>query len=329
MSNNKYDFPVEVVPCYIKDPETGKEIPINNRVMIYSKEMSKNEVFESVTPMYELVEHKDVVDFVKKNLIPDLGWKIKKEETFLYDNGGIMFNMFTAESNYTVGDTKLHAAISAVNSYNRKTRAGVHIALVDDEGNVMIPHVAKRMIYAFQGMIHKSGSIDISNLRNLSKTIPAVVNNTINEWKEWEKENISGERLRILTQLFNYRMASHIMNLYASGISRFGLYKVICDYILNEDKMRKSGFHYITQGTKLVKFMKNDFLFNSKTLDELKSYIKNKTQFTWEEKEDKENNKEDKEEFIVTEFNSNENEETNDEIDEEDETTNDILSMFS
>lgn len=323
--SKKYDFPVEMVPCYIKDSETGKEIPIKNRVMIYSKEMSKDEVFESVTPTYELVEHKDVVDIVKKNLIPDLGWKIKREETFLYDNGGVMFNMFIAESNYTVGNTKLYSAISAVNSYNRKTRAGVHVALVDEEGNVMIPHAATRMIYVFHGMIHKTGSIDISNLKKLSKTIPAIVNNTIDDWKKWEKEYISGERLRILTQLFNYRMALHVMGLYASGISRFDLYKVICDYMLSEDKMKKSGFHYITQTNKLVKFMKNDYLFNCK-LDDLKKYIQNKTQFTWEEKEESKNSeKEEKEEFIITQFNADEIE---DEI-EEDEITNDILSMFS
>lgn len=324
MSSKRYDFPVEIVPCYIKDPETGKEIPIKNRVMIYSKEMSKNEVFESVTPMYELVEHKDIVDIVKKNLIPDLGWKIKEEKVFLYDNGGIMFNMFVAESNYTIGDIKLHSAISAVNSYNRKTRAGIHIALVDEEGTVMIPHVAKRMIYAFQGMIHKSGSINISNLRNLSKIIPVIVNNTVKEWKTWEKETISSERLRLLTQLFNYRMATHIVNLYPTGLSRFELYKCICDYMLNKEKMEKSGFHYITQASKIVKFMKNDYLFNSKTLDELKEYIKNKTQFTWEEKENNEKDKNEKEEFIVTEFDSSETEEESD----EDETIVDILEMF-
>lgn len=213
----------------------------------------------------------------------------------------------------------MYAAISAVNSYNRKTRAGVHISLVDDEGNVMIPHVASRMIYAFQGMVHKSGSIDISNIKKLSKIIPTVVNNTISDWKNWEKEFISPERLKILSQLFNYRMATHMVGTYSSGLSRFDLYKAICDYLLNSDKMKKSGFHYITEASRITKFMKNDYLFSCK-INELKQYIKNKVQFTWEEKENNTTKVEKDEPLIIADFDN----ET-----AENEVTEDILSLFS
>jgi hypothetical protein len=326
--SEKYDFNVNMVPCYIKDEKTGEFITVKNRNMIYAPSVSKNEVFGCVTPVYELVLHKDVVDIVKKNLIPDMGWKITEEKDHLFDNGGILFKMFIAESNYTVGDVKLHAAVSAVNSYNGKTKAGIHISLVDDSGTVMIPHTAKRMIYAFQGMVHKSGSVNMVVLKKLSKIIPAVVNDTVADWKLWEKDIIDPERLKILSQLFNYRLATHLVNLYSRSISRFELYKAISDYVLNKDNMAKSGYHYITKAGQLVKFMKNDYLFHCNNMNDLQSYIESKIKFSWEEKQKEKEENKNETPFIETNFKPETNSKI-EEVEDESEEIGDILSMFN
>ncbi|HRT04044.1 MAG TPA: hypothetical protein P5513_08910, partial [Candidatus Diapherotrites archaeon] len=130
----------------------------------------------------------------------------------------------------------------------------------------------------------------IANFKNLANTIPTVIDGAIEEWLNWSKDYIHIDRLKIMTQLLNIRLAKKIMaEAELTNITRFGLYQMICNYILNKDNMSKSGFYYIVQINRILKFMKNDNLFKC-SLDDLNNYVKTRARFNWDdadkEKED-------------------------------------------
>jgi hypothetical protein len=279
-----YDFDVKLVPAFIKDAE-GKLVQISNRQFVYS-DILDNEVYDCVSPQYELIHHKDVVDIVKNELIPALGWKISKENLYLYDKGAILFNMLTIDKTYNLDDLVLHPVVTAVNSYNRVTRAGVHVSLVDSNNNLLVPP-SKQIIYVFSGLVHKHGTASISNFKNLANTIPSIINNAIEQWSKWSKDYIQIDRLRIMLQLFNVRLAKNILSTAEyKNITRFGLYQLVCNYILNHENMTKSGFYYMMQVNKILKFIQNDNLFTC-SLSELTNYVEKHSKFDWERVNDK------------------------------------------
>ena len=69
-----------------------------------------------------------------------------------------------------------------------------------------------------------------------------------------------------------------------TGGTKFEMYKHICQYMLNNDKMMESGFNALTQMTKFVRIMRNEDLFTCE-LDDLHIKVKNIKLFDWEEKE--------------------------------------------
>lgn len=283
-----YSFDVKLIPAFIKN-DKGNIVQIANRQFVYS-DILGNEVYDCVSPQYQLILHKDVVDIVKQDLIPALDWEISKENLFLYDKGAILFDMFATSKKYELNDLTLSATITAVNSYNRVCRAGIHVSLTDEKDNIIIPHTTKHIIYAFSGLVHKQGAASIANFKNLANTIPTVIDGAIEEWLNWSKDYIHIDRLKIMTQLLNIRLAKKIMaEAELTNITRFGLYQMICNYILNKDNMSKSGFYYIVQINRILKFMKNDNLFKC-SLDDLNNYVKTRARFSWDdadkEKED-------------------------------------------
>ncbi len=311
IERSEYAFGIDVKPVYI----TGKNneaIPVvilgNKRLAIVREDTG--DVLDIVSEHYEGVTHDVVVDSVKRDIMPKLGWKITNESLNMWMNGAIMFYSMQTEYSFFVKNIKLYATINAVNSHNRFTKAGVHITLRDEEGTNYLPTVGSKAVYTYESMLHRKSTLDVVKMQKMVDNIPALINTTIDCWEKWANEHINFNRVYILSQLFNYRLGGYIVHTMPSaGGTRFDMYKNICQYMLNNEKMKASGFNSLTSMAKFVQIMKSDKLF-SMDETELKNEIKNKKIFDWEDKVKTEDSKKEikKEDIVEVADISNESE---------------------
>lgn len=292
---SEYNFNVGLKKAYvIDDIETFpaevlakiKPIEILDKERLVVVREDNNKHLDIVSGYWEGLPHGDVVASIKQDVLPALGWNVVAEDLNLWMNGAIMFYSMQTEKEYTVGNTKLFATINAVNSHNRYTKAGVHITLQDAIGTNYLPTSAGKAVYTYESMLHRKGTLDLVRLQKLIHNIPVMIDNTVRNWSEWETQQIEYPRLYILSQLFSYRLGEEIVARMAQGGSRFMLYKVICEYMLNKAKMAESGFNSLTQMAKFIKIIKHDDYFTCE-LEALKMNIKKFQLFDWEEKAEK------------------------------------------
>lgn len=285
-----YDFEPDVVRA-LADVD-GQSVPVDilgkPRYFVCRKihnadGTSKLVVFDVVSEQYEGMNHAVVVDSVKRDIIPKLRWKIIEEVSRVWMDGGIMFYSMKTANTFDISGIKLYATINAVNSHNRFTKAGVHITLMDEEGTSYLPTVGTKSVYTYESMLHRKSTLDIIQLQKLVDNIPVVINSTISNWQHWTNAWVEFPRLYILAQLFNFRLGTYLIEKMPTGGSRFDMYKNICQFMLNNDKMSASGFNALTSMAKFVRIMKKDKFFECAP-EELKNEIAGRTIFSWEDK---------------------------------------------
>lgn len=284
VNRNDYAFGIDVKPVYISG-ENNVAIPVvilgNKRLAVVRSDTG--DVLDIVSEHYEGVTHDAVVDSVKTDIMPKLGWEIVDEHLNMWMNGAIMYYGIQTEYNFTINNTKLFATINAVNSHNRFTKAGVHITLRDEAGTNYLPTVGSKAVYTYESMLHRKSTLDIVKLQKLVDNIPVLINTTVNCWRNWVNEYVAFPRVYILAQLFNYRLGEYLVEQMPTGGNRFDMYKHICQYMLNSEKMSASGFNSLTAMSKFVNIMRTDKLFTIGET-ELKDEIKRKQIFAWEDK---------------------------------------------
>ncbi len=259
-------------------------VTVNNKPRFAVIRQDNFEVLDIVSDVWEGMNHADVVDSVKSDLIPKLNLDIESEKLYMWMNGAIMFYQMTTKKEFTVGGIKLFANINALNSHNRYTKAGVQITLTDEQGTNYLPTVSNKSVYTYESMLHRKGTLDLVKLQKLVDNIPILIDNTIVSWERWNHITVEFPRLYILAQLFNLRLGEYLVAQMPTGGTKFEMYKHICQYMLNNDKMMESGFNALTQMTKFVRIMRNEDLFTCE-LDDLHIKVKNIKLFDWEEKE--------------------------------------------
>lgn len=288
-----YAFEVVQVPVYIKipDPENPDkvlDVPVkilgNRRLAVIRTD--RNVVMDIVSEEYEEANHESVVTIVKNDLLPRLGWNILEEKLNMWMEGAIMDYCFVTESSFKIGDTTLFATIHAINSHNRFSKAGVRIMMQDNIGTSYMVDSAPRTMYSVDSLLHRRGALELANLQKIADRIPLVVNRTVDQWKHWNAQMVSGDRIRFISQLFNLRLAEYIVEAFPSGTSRFNLYKGICQFAANGDKMSESGFNVLSSMSRVVKLMSNNILFSG-TDSEIKEFVKEHKKMDWEEVEEK------------------------------------------
>lgn len=285
VNREDYAFEIDIMPVYISlAPNNLTPVKILNRPRLAVVRADTGDVLDIVSDHYEGVTHDVVVDSVKDNIIPQLGWNITDEHLCLWMNGGIMFYSMQTENAFQIdNNTTLYATINAVNSHNRYTKAGVHITLQDQNGTNYLPTSGSKSVYTYESMLHRKSTLNILQLHTLIDSIPVLINTTVSNWQNWVTQHVSFNRLYILAQLFNYQLAMNIIEKMPTGGNRFELYKHICQYMLNKDKMSASGFNALTVMSKFVNVMKRDSFFTCSE-EELKNEIRNKQIFSWEDK---------------------------------------------
>lgn len=286
MERAKYEYHVDM--SSVLNQKTGKVIP--NRLVVFSKDMDTNYVV--VSDRYSLVHNRDVVDAVRK-VVSGLGYNIESEYTNLFDRGGIMFHDFITTSEYEINGTKLKAKFSAVNSYNASTLCGVSISFMDENDVMYLPNQKNnKMVYAMKSFKHHQGSVNLEGFDELASIIPEAVETTIAKWQKWKEQILSKERVKELSQLIRYQVAQRLVAS-GKGMSRFDFYKIICEHLLNNEKIQKSGYIQMTYVNSLNKIMCEDILFdeNPSHMIERNKIIKKHQVFSWEEKENKEKKK--------------------------------------
>lgn len=271
------------IPEDIKQKFKPVKILDKPRYVVYN-ENNPDKMFDVVSGVWEGVSHEDIVKSVRDDILPALGWTVKKTKRNLWMDDAVMFYEFETETEFHVGNTKLFGTIIAVNSHNRFTKYGVHVTIRGEDGTTYLPTSAGKAVYTYESMLHRKGTLDPVQLQRLVQNIPTMINNTINCWNSWDQQILEYPRLYILAQLFNYRLGEEIISRMAQGGSRFNMYKIICEYMLNENKMSESGFNSLTQMVKFIRIMKNDEYFNC-DMESLKARIKNVQLFDWEDKE--------------------------------------------
>lgn len=293
IQESDYAFQVVQLPIYVKVPDTEnpgqmKEMPVrilgNQRLAVVRTDI--NVALDVVSESYGEANHKDIVDVVRHDLLPRLGWEIVDEDLMMWMEGAIMDYTFITKSSFTIGDTTLFATIHAMNSHNRFTKAGVRIMLQDEFGTSYMPDAGPRSMYTMESLLHRRGVMDLVNLQKIADRIPIIVNTTISQWRHWEKQELEFQRIKIISQLFSLELATHVVEKFPGGANRFELFKAICQHVTNRDKMHTSGFNALTIMGGIVKIMTNDRLFTMPIV-ELAEFVKSNIKTDWEEYEAK------------------------------------------
>lgn len=285
INREEYAFGIDLMPIYVSlSPNNLTPVKILDKPRLAVVREDTGEVLDIVSDHYEGVTHDVVVDSVKDNILPQLGWNVIKENLCMWMNGGIMFYSMQTENAYQIdNNTTLYATINAVNSHNRYTKAGVHITLQDQNGTNYLPTAGSKSVYTYESMLHRKSTLNILQLHRLIDNIPALIDTTVSSWRDWTTQHVTFNRLYVLAQLFNYRLGVYLTEQMPTGGTRFDMYKHVCQYMLNTDKMAASGFNALTIMAKFVKIMKRDSFFIC-DVDDLKREIKRNMLFRWEDK---------------------------------------------
>lgn len=268
----RVSFPVEKSAVYRPSMVNGELVfnPIPNTYELRNPALPPDkQKYAIVTGDYEIVTHRDVLDVIARDLLPALVQEviaenpiqIVGEKPFLYADGAVMNYTFITASQFEVGGVRLTACVSAMNSYNTTTKAGISIMFFDDQGTMYFPHRAKQMVYALDGFFHKRGAVDLSRLTKIARIVPTVVEETVGDWALWNTQPIENERLMLLSKLLKTRLAKHVIEKGSIGITRFKFYQIVSEYLLNKNKLAQASFNYLVEANRFVKMVRDDSLF--------------------------------------------------------------------
>lgn len=280
----KVSFPVEKSPVYRATVVNGEVVynPIPNTYELRNPALPPDkQKYAIVTEDYEIVTHRDVLNVVIQDLLPAIAQEVilenpiqfVGEKPFLYADGAIMNYTFITASQFQIGGVKLTACVSAINSYNTTTKAGISIMFFDSDGTMYFPHRAKQMVYTLEGFFHKRGAVDLSRFTKIARIVPTVVEETVADWAVWNTQPIENERLVLLSKLLKKRLAKHVLEKGSVGITRFKFYQIISEYLLNKNKLAEASFNYLVEANRFVKMIRDDSLFLS-PIDMLRAKVR-------------------------------------------------------
>ena len=270
-----HDFEVNLVD--VINSVTNKVV--QGRKLVYAPVSGRE--YDVVSAGYMLIKHDAVVKTVH-NMMEDLDYTVKEQKPRLYNNGAVMFYDFVTTTNYEIDGETYTVSITATNSYNRSTRAGVAIYFF--KGNdTPIPSVGNS-VYAIESMMHK-GTFNPEKFRDLVKIIPMIIDDTIKQWGVWSTHNITTEYLKIATQMFGQRLAQVIMDRFPAGCTKFELYKFLAETTFNNKSLMEDSVGSVKSMEQIVKMF--TYLFDFETIEKLVAGIRKYKKFDWDELNEK------------------------------------------
>lgn len=243
---NAHEFPVETRTLYF---------PIQDKYgnVSYSEALAegKNKVKGVVrndtnvllgvcSERYKIIEHKVVKDYADR-LIKELDYDVSSARLDLPSEGSTMlYYSILDNQEYNIGnDTKIKAVIECKNSYNGKENASINVVFINEENTIFGFGFKKESKVANSVFVaHKGNKVKDkihSEFGGLVEYIPNTIKNTVELWNDWDKQQVSGKRIKLLCRGISAGFAKYLeeKGIFDTGCSRFEFYKHFCKYNLN------------------------------------------------------------------------------------------------
>lgn len=289
-----YDFPVEMVPIYVKvrssKGDSFEEVKIDKSKKKAVMRSDTNEVLGVCTDRYKLIKHTAIMDYVA-SLIRSMGYLNSETEIFLWKSGAILHSFSElSDKKFVINGSEYGARVVASNSYNGSSTASISVRFVNEKTGTILGdgiNVKDIMTLSSQNIAkHMNGSVSMDEFDNFVKWIPELIDKMVDKWRDWANIHISGDRLKKLSQLLPYPVAKAFeqSGLFIHGCSRFEFYNVICSNYVNISSFATTG----KSGTYALSKFKNvinlDSLYNSSTPEiEIDRIVNVNGMFSWDD----------------------------------------------
>ena len=268
--NKLYEFPVEKRLLYFPVEDKYGNVTYNdclvedkNKVMCIIR-TDTNTPLGVCSEKYQIITHGVVKDYSDR-LIQNLGYKVSSAKLELPNKGSTMlyYNILDDQM-YSIGDSRIKAAIECKNSYNGTENASINVVFVNEQNTILGFGFKKESRLANSVFIKHHGKAEDkvqTEFGGLIEYIPDTIKKTVTLWNVWENQHVDGNRIKLICRAISAGFAKYCQEfgLFDTGCSRFEFYSYFCKYNLN---LGTIGKYYRSQKLQIAK-MNNLFLFES------------------------------------------------------------------
>lgn len=269
ITNEVYKFPVEVRQLYfpVKDKFgniTYQTALAEGKNKVLGVVRQDEEVLLGVcSPKYKIIKHEIVKDYTDR-LTNELNYKVSSSKMELPNHGSTMlYYNILADQMYSIGGINIKASIVCRNSYNGTENASINVEFVNEDNTIFGFGFKKESRVTNSVFIKHHGKADDkveSEFGGLIEYIPNTIQNTVTLWNDWNRQNVSGTRIKLLCRGISAGFASYCKDrgLFDTGCTRFEFYAKFCQYNLN---LGTIGKHYRSQKQTIAK-LNNIFIMD-------------------------------------------------------------------
>ena len=269
--NKEYEFPVTKRVLYFPVQDKYGNVTYNECLV-----EDKNKVMcvmrtDTDTPLgvcserYQIITHSIVKDYADR-LIDNLGYKVSSAKLELPNKGSTMlYYNILGDQMYTIGNTRIKAAIECKNSYNGTENASINVVFVNEENSILGFGFKKESRVANSVFIKHHGKETANKVQSefggLIEYVPDTIKKTVTLWSDWNKQFVSGKRIMLICRAISAGFAKYCQEkgLFDTGCTRFEFYSYFCKYNLN---LGTIGKYYKSQKLQISK-SNNLFLFDN------------------------------------------------------------------